>query len=628
MIWDNFSDAASDRMREQVIAARHDSVGAWSMLASASDREDFINRLEIVRPSLERTAARHGAEVSAIEASMTNDFEVLLAARSAAIPVKDPVKAPAKTAAVKLSVCATCFDRHAGNCKTANVCPICHNGSDTAEHMAAFHHKDVSGFWNLDGFSSDPWGYDDGGQERSKRQANHQAVKKTAARIHQFNSSGEAYDRCQTDPSVKTGDVLHIPSEGVVGYADTWPVAVTANPGNLHHLKHPEAGPQFEAPTTCRSCGGTGAPVSPDHNVCWRCGGNGTIGGDKPEEHEARRDGWIAAREHARRNRLPLHTSENMRSEGKSERPFEAAKKTYEHIDAFLSWSKKNGHDPDSLSTLKSYERSAPGIGRATADKIADEYHLEGDGWRDKEKVSREAKAQAEVSSEAPHTEAHSDAHTAASNFYEPEYEGGLECRTCSWTGFTETQRNAHEASHNPTARPKSRVKRAVSRILTAGDTSNILSTCPICGRQIPAHEMVNHMKREHPHEAPRMDDLQRSAAEATETTEPSSVPVVPTLPSTVDPSMSPVQDMQTPENIMAQAKIAADLAVLNPGLDPKRAMVLAAETLRRYPELAKQARGGADYIDGETLVACPQCGKDAYSDESSHCHNCGAVFA
>lgn len=52
--------------------------------------------------------------------------------------------------------------------------------------------------------------------------------------IHTFDSTGEAYDACQCDESIKNGDILHVPSEGVVGVADTWPVAVTIAFGKLH----------------------------------------------------------------------------------------------------------------------------------------------------------------------------------------------------------------------------------------------------------------------------------------------------------------------------------------------------------------------------------------------------------
>ena len=53
--------------------------------------------------------------------------------------------------------------------------------------------------------------------------------------IHHFQTTGEAYDACQCDETITSGDVLVILPEGVVGIADTWPVAVTLNHGNLHH---------------------------------------------------------------------------------------------------------------------------------------------------------------------------------------------------------------------------------------------------------------------------------------------------------------------------------------------------------------------------------------------------------
>jgi hypothetical protein len=60
--------------------------------------------------------------------------------------------------------------------------------------------------------------------------------------VHKFGSTGEAYDACQCDDGIEDGDVLVIEKEGVVGVADTWPVAVTAKSGALHGLgSTPEA---------------------------------------------------------------------------------------------------------------------------------------------------------------------------------------------------------------------------------------------------------------------------------------------------------------------------------------------------------------------------------------------------
>lgn len=52
--------------------------------------------------------------------------------------------------------------------------------------------------------------------------------------IHQFVTTGEAYDACQCYDEIKKGDILLITDDCVVGIADTWPVAVTVKRGHLH----------------------------------------------------------------------------------------------------------------------------------------------------------------------------------------------------------------------------------------------------------------------------------------------------------------------------------------------------------------------------------------------------------
>ena len=52
--------------------------------------------------------------------------------------------------------------------------------------------------------------------------------------VHKFSDSGLAYDACQCNSQIKTGDTLLIGSERVVGLAWTWPVAVTPEFGRLH----------------------------------------------------------------------------------------------------------------------------------------------------------------------------------------------------------------------------------------------------------------------------------------------------------------------------------------------------------------------------------------------------------
>jgi hypothetical protein len=58
-------------------------------------------------------------------------------------------------------------------------------------------------------------------------------------RLHAFDSTGNAYDACQTDERITTGDTLIILNEGVIGIAYTWPIAVTAARGALHALDTP-----------------------------------------------------------------------------------------------------------------------------------------------------------------------------------------------------------------------------------------------------------------------------------------------------------------------------------------------------------------------------------------------------
>lgn len=53
---------------------------------------------------------------------------------------------------------------------------------------------------------------------------------------HEFGDTGDAYDACQCSPKIGTGDTLVIESDGVVGLAYAWPVAVTREPGKLHVL--------------------------------------------------------------------------------------------------------------------------------------------------------------------------------------------------------------------------------------------------------------------------------------------------------------------------------------------------------------------------------------------------------
>jgi hypothetical protein len=55
-------------------------------------------------------------------------------------------------------------------------------------------------------------------------------------KVHKFDNTGDAYDACQCDDDINTGDVLVIEPEGVVGIAWVWPFALTAAHGALHTL--------------------------------------------------------------------------------------------------------------------------------------------------------------------------------------------------------------------------------------------------------------------------------------------------------------------------------------------------------------------------------------------------------
>ena len=53
-------------------------------------------------------------------------------------------------------------------------------------------------------------------------------------RAHVFDDSGEAYNATQCSDAIRRGDVLVIEDEGVVGLANAWPLAVTAEAGEFH----------------------------------------------------------------------------------------------------------------------------------------------------------------------------------------------------------------------------------------------------------------------------------------------------------------------------------------------------------------------------------------------------------
>jgi hypothetical protein len=61
--------------------------------------------------------------------------------------------------------------------------------------------------------------------------------------VHYFTSSGRAYNECQCNPRIKTGDVLVVQSESVIALADAWPVPITSKGGEFGQLKDERLGP-------------------------------------------------------------------------------------------------------------------------------------------------------------------------------------------------------------------------------------------------------------------------------------------------------------------------------------------------------------------------------------------------
>lgn len=62
-----------------------------------------------------------------------------------------------------------------------------------------------------------------------------QAIEATDQSAWRFDTTGQAYDACQTDPRIQDGHMLIIESQNVIGIASTWPVAVTEKYGKLHY---------------------------------------------------------------------------------------------------------------------------------------------------------------------------------------------------------------------------------------------------------------------------------------------------------------------------------------------------------------------------------------------------------
>lgn len=60
----------------------------------------------------------------------------------------------------------------------------------------------------------------------------------TKPTIHTFASSGEAYDRSQTNDEIRDGDILSVPGECVVGIlVEAWPTSISEEAHGAFHTR-------------------------------------------------------------------------------------------------------------------------------------------------------------------------------------------------------------------------------------------------------------------------------------------------------------------------------------------------------------------------------------------------------
>jgi hypothetical protein len=91
-------------------------------------------------------------------------------------------------------------------------------------------------------------------------------------KVHEFRSSGAAYDACQYREDLeKPGELLHVPGERVVGLSWTWPIAVTEAAGELHQLNPGATIPEELPAAGCRAAAHfahqRGYPLAPQFNA-------------------------------------------------------------------------------------------------------------------------------------------------------------------------------------------------------------------------------------------------------------------------------------------------------------------------------------------------------------------------
>ena len=104
--------------------------------------------------------------------------------------------------------------------------------------------------------------------------------------VHEFSSTGQAYNQTQVDDSIKDGDVLIVPSEGVYGFLnEAWPIAVVGQ-GEFHTVRpgmdpaEIEGGKYAKSVAVARGLAGKTAAgqkrASGDDTKCYNCSPEGS----------------------------------------------------------------------------------------------------------------------------------------------------------------------------------------------------------------------------------------------------------------------------------------------------------------------------------------------------------------